>query len=84
MNLARLARWHGRPAHVLTGETPVLRDGYGSITILQLPLAFHQQSLGFGRNLMIRCNLLRIDVCLLVGKTQLGVTANGDCEQHTL
>lgn len=51
---------------------------------LQLPLAFYQQSLGFGRNLMIRCNLLQIDVCLLVGKTQLGVTANGDCEQHTL
>ncbi len=20
-------KWHGRPAHVLTGETPVLRDG---------------------------------------------------------
>jgi len=25
-------KWHGRLAHVLTGETPVPRDGYGSIS----------------------------------------------------
>ena len=25
------AKWHGRPAHVLTGETPVPRYGYGRI-----------------------------------------------------
>ena len=25
-------KWHGRPAHVLTGETPVPRDRCGSIS----------------------------------------------------
>ena len=30
-------KWHGRPAHVLTGETPVPRDGYGSTSTASRP-----------------------------------------------
>ena len=29
----QFSRWYGRPAHVLTGETPVPHDGYGRISI---------------------------------------------------
>jgi hypothetical protein len=35
-------------------------------------------------NFMICCNLSQFDVCLLVGRTHSGETANGDCEQYTL
>jgi len=41
-------KWHGRPAHVLTGETPVPRDGYGSISITSRPIDYTENVLQTG------------------------------------